>query len=24
VIPHVENHLADILPTLRPNRRALA
>jgi len=24
VIPHVEKHLADILPTLRPNRRALA
>ena len=24
VLPHVEKHLADILPTLRPNRRALA
>ena len=24
VLPHVEKHLADILPTLQPNRRALA
>ncbi len=24
VLPHVEKHLTDILPTLRPNRRALA
>jgi lipoyl(octanoyl) transferase len=23
VLPHVEKHLADILPTLQPNRRVL-